>query len=119
MSRMASVFGLAISLFLIAAQTEAKEKLRVASEGYFPPFNDLDQNGKLIGFDIDIGNALCEKLKMECEFVQVSWDELIPGLVKGNYDAIIASMSITEERSKVVSFTIPYYSNMLTFIGRK
>lgn len=95
------------------------EKLRIGTEGVYPPFNYIDENGELVGFDIDIGEALCEQMKADCEFVQRDWDSLIPGLVAGDYDIIIASMSITEEREKAVSFTIPYYSNMLSFIGNR
>jgi polar amino acid transport system substrate-binding protein len=97
----------------------AAEKIRIASEGYYPPFNALNAKGELEGFDIDIGNALCKQMKVDCEYVQQGWDDLIPGLLEQKYDVILASMSITEEREKQVSFTIPYYSNMLTFIGRK
>jgi polar amino acid transport system substrate-binding protein len=104
---------------MTASQAGAGETIRIASEGYYPPFNYLDDGGKLAGFDIDIGRALCEKMKADCAFVQQDWDALIPGLVDEKYDVILASMSITEEREKTVSFTIPYYSNMLTFIGRR
>ncbi len=118
-ARIALTLGLAVSLLWPVSQADAGEKIRIASEGYYPPFNVLDESGKLSGFDIDIGVALCEKMAADCEFVQQDWDNLIPGLVEKKYDVILASMSITDERAKLVSFTIPYYSNMLTFIGRK
>ncbi len=108
-----------MSLLFAASMAVADEKIRIASEGYYPPFNFFDDGGKLAGFDIDIGWALCEKMNADCEFVQQDWDALIPGLLDEKYDVILASMSITEEREKTVSFTIPYYSNMLTFIGRR
>jgi len=95
----------------------ADEKLSIATEGYYAPFNYYDENGELAGFDVDIGMALCKKMETECEFVQEDWDDLIPSLRKGDFDVILASMSITEEREKLVSFTIAYYSNMLTFLG--
>jgi polar amino acid transport system substrate-binding protein len=119
MTRPIAVLCIAISLLFAADQAGASEKIRIATEGYYAPFNYFDESGKLAGFDVDIGEALCEKMKTECEFVQQDWDALIPGLQEGKYDVIVASMSITEEREKKVSFTIPYYSNMLTFIGKK
>ena len=96
----------------------AGEKLRIATEGYYAPFNYYNESGELAGFDVDIGKALCEKMEAECEFVQQDWDNLIPNLEKGDFDVILASMSITEEREKRVAFTISYYSNMLTFVGK-
>ncbi|MEM6566371.1 MAG: transporter substrate-binding domain-containing protein [Pseudomonadota bacterium] len=93
------------------------QSLKIASEGYYAPFNYIDDDGELAGFDIDIANALCDVMEVSCEFVQNDWDALIPGLVDKQYDAIVASMSITPERENVVAFTLPYYSNMLTFVG--
>lgn len=119
MKRLAAALSVAASLLFWAGMAAAGDKIRIASEGYYPPFNYFDDSGKLVGFDIDIGRALCEQMKADCEFVPVDWDALIPGLLDQKYDAILASMSITEEREKTVTFTIPYYSNMLTFIGRK
>ncbi len=108
-----------MSLLFVASHADAGEEIRIDTEGYYAPFNYFDESGKLAGFDIDIGEALCEKMQTDCELVQQDWDALIPGLLEGKYDVILASMSITEEREKKVSFTIPYYSNMLTFIGRR
>lgn len=119
MMRKALALGLSVFLLWPNVEAYAGEKLRIASEGFFPPFNSLDANGKLVGFDIDIGFALCKRMGVECEFVKQDWDNLIPGLIEKKYDAILASMSITAEREKLVSFTVPYYSNMLTFMGRK
>jgi ABC-type amino acid transport substrate-binding protein len=112
----AALLGL-ISLMLPVNSAGAGEKIRLATEGYYAPFNYIDESGKLAGFDVDIGNALCKEMGADCEFVQQDWDNLIPSLLEGKYDVIVASMSITEEREEKVSFTIPYYSNMLTFIG--
>ncbi len=119
MTKLAAALCVAMSLLIAVGETAAEDTIRIASEGYYPPFNYFDDGGKLAGFDIDIGWALCEKMNADCEFVQQDWDDMIPGLVDEKYDVILASMSITEKREKTVSFTIPYYSNMLTFIGRR
>lgn len=102
----------------LAAPAQA-DKLRIATEGAYAPFNFIDSSGALQGFDVDIARALCDKMKTECEIVAQDWDGIIPGLQARRYDAIVASMSITPERERVVAFTKPYYSNVLAFIGPK
>lgn len=112
-----SLFAFAAATLMVgAAQAET---LRIATEGAFPPFNTIDQNGVPQGFDVDIAHALCAEMKVECEIVTQDWDGIIPGLLARKYDAISASMSITPERQEAVDFTDPYYSNKLRYVAPK
>lgn len=113
--------GLAIAALtaLTVTSANAADKLRIGTEGAYPPFNFVDSDGKLQGFDVDIAKALCASMKADCTFVKQDWDGIIPALNKRKFDAIVASMSITDERKKAVDFTAPYYTNKLQFVGKK
>lgn len=117
MRYLAAIFCTALAVLLPTNSVRADEPLRFATEGFYPPFVYFDEDGTLAGFDIDIAWALCAEMQVACEFLAQDWDALIPGLLAGDYDAIVASMSITEDRAKQVAFSDPYYSNALSFVG--
>ena len=98
----------ALAVSVLAAPAMA-ETVRIGTEGAYAPWNYLDDNGKLAGFEIDLGNALCAEAGLTCEFVSNEWDSIIPNLIAGNYDAIMAGMSITDERLQTINFSEAYF----------
>lgn len=93
--------------------------IRIAVDGSYAPFAQVNDKGELYGFDVDIAKALCHDMGVDCKIVPQTWEGMIPGLKVGKFDAVISSMSITQERAKVVDFSEGYYSNVLAFIGPK
>ena len=100
---------LATALVALAAGGAMAQTVRIATEGAYEPYNYIDQaTGKLVGFEVDLANELCKRAELTCEVVQNEWDSIIPNLQSGNYDGIMAGMSITEERQKVIDFSENY-----------
>jgi polar amino acid transport system substrate-binding protein len=119
MNTRSTLAALLLASATLFAGSALADRIRIATEGAYAPFNFIDASGQPQGFDVEIALALCERMQAECEIVAQDWDGIIPGLQARRYDAIIASMSITPERQRVVAFTDPYYSNVLAFIGPK
>ena len=115
------IWGIVLAAALACGAAQAKDwkKIRIGTEGAYPPFNFVDKSGELQGFDIDIAKAICDKLKAECSFVAQDWDGIIPALLANKYDAIVASMSITDERRQRVAFSDKYYNTPARFVAKK
>ena len=99
-----SVFA---SLFLFSSTLSA-DTIRIATEGAYPPWNSKSEDGKLIGFEVELANWLCIYMERDCKIVEQDWDGMIPSLRLRKYDAIMAGMSITDERKKVITFSQGY-----------
>jgi polar amino acid transport system substrate-binding protein len=82
--------------------------VRMGTEGAYPPYNYIDDSGEVAGFERELGDELCARAELTCEWVTNDWDSIIPNLVSGNYDTIIAGMSITDERKEKIDFTTNY-----------
>ncbi|PTE21867.1 transporter substrate-binding domain-containing protein [Cereibacter changlensis] len=96
-------------LALTAGGAFAQQTVRMGTEGAYPPYNFINDAGEVDGFEREVGDELCKRAELTCEWVTTDWDSIIPNLQSGNYDTIIAGMSITEERDKVLDFTQNYF----------
>ncbi|MBO6777687.1 MAG: transporter substrate-binding domain-containing protein [Paracoccaceae bacterium] len=96
------------ALALAAGMATAADTVRMGTEGAYPPWNFINDNGEVDGFERELGDELCKRASLTCEWVTNDWDSIIPNLVSGNYDTIIAGMSITDERDEVIDFTQAY-----------
>lgn len=91
-----------------AALAGSHSVVRMGTEGAYPPWNFINDAGEVDGFERELGDELCTRAELNCEWVTNEWDSIIPNLTSGNYDVIIAGMSITEERDEVIDFTQAY-----------
>lgn len=113
-------FLVALLMFITGnALATTQALLRIGTDPYFAPFEYKLPNGKFAGFDIDLGYALCQKMNRQCEFVDVNFDNMIQQLRTRKIDAIISSLSITERRKKVISFSDPLFNVPSRLIARK
>jgi len=120
MKKLFSLSSILLSLAILTSTSAFAEKaVRIGVEGAYPPFSKVNKDGKLEGFDIDIAHALCKNMGVECKLIKQDWDGIIPALIARKYDAIIASMSMTDERKQKVDFTNRYYQSPARFIHKK
>ncbi|KNH46775.1 ABC transporter substrate-binding protein [Pseudomonas lini] len=109
MKKFPLITGLALSLLACSSVFAAEKNLRIGIEAAYPPFASKTQEGKIVGFDYEIGNALCAQMKVKCEWVEGEFDGLIPSLKVKKIDMALSSMTINEDRKKSVDFTHKYY----------
>ena len=117
MKTLAHLIGASTLVLALGGTALAQGTVRIATEGSYPPWNATDADGTLIGFDIDVGNAVCELMGATCEWVSQQWDGIIVALVAGHYDLIISSMSITDERRERIAFSDGYVTDPVFFVA--
>jgi octopine/nopaline transport system substrate-binding protein len=108
MKNILKFFLSSIFAFVILFSTAQADSIRIGTEGAYPPWNAKDESGKLIGFEVELASVLCSYMKHDCTMVEQDWDGMIPGLIMRKYDAIMAGMSITDERMKTINFSQGY-----------
>ena len=114
---------LALATLVLASQALAADwkegsKVRIATEGAYPPWNDTDASGKLIGFEIDLAADLCRRMKVKCVMIPRAWEGIIPALRAGAFDAIMSGMAITEKRKKLITYSRPFAASPHVFVVR-
>jgi len=100
--------ALAIMGVVLGGAAMAETKIKIATEGAYAPWNFVNPQGKLEGFELDLGAELCKRATLECEFVAQDWDGIIPALLARKYDVIMAGMDITPKRLETINFSVPY-----------
>ena len=108
MKNICKFFVYSLVALVLISSTAIADKIKIGTEGAYPPWNAKDESGKLIGFEVELANFLCIYMEADCTIVEQDWDGMIPGLVMRKYDAIMAGMSITGERMKTINFSQGY-----------
>ena len=109
MPRMVMVAAIGALVVGALACSDGSETVQLATEGQYHPFNFIDDDGEIDGLERELGDELCRRAELDCEWVLNEWADMIPDLVAGEFDVIIAGMSITDERDETIDFTEPYY----------
>ena len=104
-----------IALFFLLIGNSYSDNIKIGTEGAYPPWNAKDASGKLIGFEVDLASELCKIMGHSCSIVEQDWDGMIPALQSGKFDAIMAGMSITDERKKKINFSQGYADEVASF----
>ena len=108
MSKLNKIFISFVTIFFLLVGNAYSDKIKIGTEGAYPPWNSKDASGNLIGFEVDLAKELCAIMKHECTIVEQDWDGMIPALLMRKFDAIMAGMSITDERLKTINFSQGY-----------
>ena len=108
MSKLSKIFISFVTIFFLLVGNAYSDKIKIGTEGAYPPWNSKDASGNLIGFEVDLAKELCAIMKHECTIVEQDWDGMIPALLMRKFDAIMAGMSITDERLKTINFSQGY-----------
>jgi arginine/ornithine transport system substrate-binding protein len=104
---------------VIAGTASAKDTVTIATDATFPPFESVDASGNLVGYDIELAEAICNEAKLKCDIIGAAWEGMIPGLISKKYDALISQLTVTEARRKVMAFSDIYQLPTFRFVAHK
>jgi polar amino acid transport system substrate-binding protein len=110
---------LALAVLATPASAKTWTELRIGVSANYPPFTSVDEHDRFKGFEIEVTEALCERMKVSCVFVKQEWEDMIPSLIAHSIDAIFASMSITDDRKKQIAFSNRYYQTPTSLVARR
>ncbi|WP_110949317.1 transporter substrate-binding domain-containing protein [Pseudomonas bohemica] len=104
---------------VISGSAVAGDTVTIATDATFPPFESVDANGKLVGYDIELAEAVCKEAKLDCNIIGAAWEGMIPGLISKKYDALISQLTVTDARRKAMAFSEVYELPTFRFVARK
>ena len=111
---------LLFATFSMAVATGAlAEPITIATDATFPPFESVDGTGKLVGYDVELAQAVCDAAKLDCKIINAAWDGMIPGLISNKYDALISQLTVTQARRKILAFSDVYDHPVFRFVAHK
>jgi len=111
---------LLFATFSMAVATGAlAEPITIATDATFPPFESVDGSGKLVGYDVELAQAVCDAAKLDCKIINAAWDGMIPGLISNKYDALISQLTVTQARRKILAFSDVYDHPVFRFVAHK
>ena len=115
MKKIRNILVAFITIFFLSVNSLYSDNVKIGTEGAYPPWNAKDASGKLVGFEVDLAMELCKIMKHNCSLVEQDWDGMIPALQSGKFDAIMAGMSITDERKQKINFSQGYADEVASF----
>lgn len=111
--------GLALSALLFGTSAAAQNPITIATDATFPPFESIDAQGQLVGYDVELMQAICDEMQLDCNIINAAWDGMIPGLVSRKYDALISQLTVTDARRRIMAFSDIYSHPVFRFVGRQ
>ncbi len=114
-----SLFAALLMTSAMITGANAAEQLKIATDATFPPFESVDASGKVVGYDVELMQAICDAAKLDCDIFNAAWDGMIPGLIDGKYDALISQLTVTDKRRKVIAFSDIYDHPTFRFVAKK
>lgn len=114
-----SLFAALLMTSALLTTANAADQLKIATDATFPPFESVNADGQVVGYDIELMEAVCDAAKLDCNIFNAAWDGMIPGLIDGKYDALISQLTVTDKRRQVIAFSDIYDHPTFRFVAKK